>query len=76
MEFIDKPTFGHTKFKLSVVLVPVIMFAVLIMGIVASKLYVSSVVADSAFRVSIIFALKENVRPSMAFDELVCLKVG
>ena len=47
MEFIDKPTFGHTKFKLSVVLVPVIMFAVLIMGIVASKLYVSSVVADS-----------------------------
>ncbi len=23
MEFIDKPTFGHTKFKLSVVLVPV-----------------------------------------------------
>mgnify|MGYP004366406607 FL=1 len=47
MEFIDKPTFGHTKFKLSVVLVPVIMFAVLILGIVASKLYVSSVVADS-----------------------------
>ena len=39
MEFIDKPTFGHTKFKLSVVLVPVIMFAVLILGIVASKLY-------------------------------------
>jgi hypothetical protein len=47
MEFIDKPTFGHTKFKLSVVLVPVIMFAVLILGIVASKLYVSSVVTDS-----------------------------
>jgi len=47
MEFIDKPTFGHTKYKLPVILVPVIMFAVLILGIVASKIYVDNVMDDS-----------------------------
>ena len=76
MEFIDKPTFGHTKFKLSVVLVPVIMFAVLIMGIVASKLYVSSVVADSHSESQYSLPSRKIVRPPMAFDELVYLKVG
>ena len=43
MDFIDKPEIGHTKFKLPVFLVPVIMFAVLILGIIASKVYVHSV---------------------------------
>ncbi len=43
MEFIDKPEFGHTKFKLPLFMVPVIMFAILILGIVASKIYVDSV---------------------------------
>jgi hypothetical protein len=43
MEFIDKPTFGHTKYKLPILLVPVIMFAVLYLGIKASQFYVSSV---------------------------------
>jgi hypothetical protein len=47
MEFIDKPTFGHTKFKLPVILVPVIMFAVLILGIVVTKIYVSITMGDS-----------------------------
>jgi hypothetical protein len=47
MEFIDKPVFGHTKFKLPVILVPVIMFAVLILGIVATKIYVSMTMDDS-----------------------------
>jgi hypothetical protein len=43
MEFIDKPEFGHTKLKLPVILVPVLMLVVLVLGIVASKIYVSSV---------------------------------
>jgi hypothetical protein len=43
MDFIDKPEIGHTKFKLPVFLVPVIMFAVLILGIIVSKAYVHSV---------------------------------
>jgi len=43
MEFIDDPKFGHSKFKLPVLLVPVLMFGTLIIGIVASKIYVSSV---------------------------------
>ena len=43
MEFIDKPEFGHTKFKLPLFMVPVIMFVVLILGIIASKVYVHSV---------------------------------
>ena len=47
MDFIDNPTFGHTKFKLPLILVPVIMFAVLFLGIVATKIYVHMVMDDS-----------------------------
>ena len=43
MEFIDDPQFGHTKFRLPVLLVPVVMFVILLLGIWASKLYVASV---------------------------------
>ena len=43
MEFIDNPSFGHKKFKLPVVLVPVGMFLVLFLGILVSKVYVNSV---------------------------------
>jgi len=43
MDFIDNPSFGHSKFKLPVFLVPVVMFAVLALGIWASKLYVAGV---------------------------------
>ena len=43
MDFIDEPKFGHSKFKLPVLLVPVLMFGTLILGIIASKIYVSSV---------------------------------
>ena len=43
MDFIDKPEIGHTKFKLPLFMVPVIMFVVLILGIIASKIYVDSV---------------------------------
>ena len=42
-EFIDDPQFGHTKNKLPVIFVPVVMFAVLLAGIVASKIYVDAV---------------------------------
>lgn len=44
MKFIDDPQIGHTKFRLPVILVPVIMFAVVILGIAASKLFIASVV--------------------------------
>jgi hypothetical protein len=47
MEFIDKPSFGHTKFKLPLFLVPVIMFAVLFLGILATKVYVHIIMGDS-----------------------------
>lgn len=43
MDFIDEPKFGHTRNKLPIFLVPVIMFATLIVGIIASKIYVNSV---------------------------------
>lgn len=43
MDFIDDPQFGHTKMRLPVILVPVLMFAVLLLGIWASKLYVAAV---------------------------------
>ncbi len=46
MKFIDDPQFGHTKYRLPVLLVPVIMFAVLLLGIYASKAYVASVVEN------------------------------
>ncbi|MEK9771976.1 MAG: hypothetical protein VW576_00285 [Opitutae bacterium] len=42
-DFIDDPKFGHTRMKLPVILVPVAMFAVLLVGIIASKVYVNSV---------------------------------
>jgi len=42
-EFIDDPKFGHTKMRLPVILVPVVMFAVLLIGIIASKIYVDAV---------------------------------
>jgi hypothetical protein len=47
MEFIDNPQFGHKKNKLPTFLVPVIMFAVLILGIIASKIYVDAVLYPS-----------------------------
>lgn len=43
MAFIDDPQFGHTRNKLPVFLVPVIMFSILFLGIIASKIYVDSV---------------------------------
>ena len=43
MEFIDDPKFGHTKNRLPVMLVPVIMFACVVLGIIATKIYVNSV---------------------------------
>ena len=43
MEFIDDPKFGHTRNRLPVMLVPVLMFASVIVGIVVTKIYVSSV---------------------------------
>lgn len=43
MDFIDDPKFGHSKFRLPVLLVPVLMFVTLILGIIVSKIYVSSV---------------------------------
>ena len=46
MKFIDDPQFGHAKWRLPVLLVPVIMFAVLLLGIIASKAYVASVVEN------------------------------
>jgi hypothetical protein len=42
-DFIDDPKFGHTRMKLPVILVPVVMFGVLLLGIIASKLYVDAV---------------------------------
>ena len=42
-EFIDDPKFGHTQMRLPVILVPVVMFAVLLVGIIASKIYVDAV---------------------------------
>mgnify|MGYP006106163513 CR=1 FL=1 len=47
MDFIDDPIIGHTKFRLPMLLVPVIMFAVVILGIAASKLFIASVVDHS-----------------------------
>ena len=43
MDFIDDPKFGHTKNRLPVMVVPVIMLATVVLGIVASKIYISSV---------------------------------
>ena len=42
-DFIDDPKFGHTRMKLPVILVPVVMFGVLFLGIIASKVYVDAV---------------------------------
>lgn len=42
-DFIDDPQIGHSKLKLPVILVPVVMFAVLLLGIIASKVYVDAV---------------------------------
>lgn len=42
-DFIDDPQIGHSKLKLPVILVPVVMFAVLLLGIIASKIYVDAV---------------------------------
>ena len=43
MEFIDDPKFGHSRKRLPVMLVPVIMFASVIVGIIATKIYIGSV---------------------------------
>ncbi len=42
-DFIDDPKFGHSRMRLPVILVPVVMFAVLLAGIVVSKIYVDAV---------------------------------
>jgi len=42
-DFIDDPKFGHTRMKLPVIFVPVVMFGVLLLGIIASKVYVDAV---------------------------------
>ena len=42
-DFIDDPKFGHTRMKLPVILVPIVMFGVLLLGIIASKVYVDAV---------------------------------
>ena len=44
MDFIDDPKFGHTKNRLPVMLVPIIMLASVVLGIIATKIYVKSVV--------------------------------
>ena len=38
MNFIDDPKFGHTKNRLPVMLVPVIMLASVVLGIIATKI--------------------------------------
>ena len=43
MDFIDDPKFGHSKFKLPVIMVPILMFASVVLCIIATKIYVSSV---------------------------------
>jgi len=48
-DFIDDPKFGHTRMKLPVLLVPVVMFGVLLLGIIASKIYVDSVLYSDHF---------------------------
>jgi len=42
-DFIDDPKFGHSRMRLPIILVPVVMFAVLLAGIVVSKIYVDAV---------------------------------
>ena len=42
-DFIDDPQIGHSKMRLPVILVPVVMFGLLLLGIIASKIYVDSV---------------------------------
>ena len=42
-DFIDDPKIGHSKLKLPFILVPVVMFGVLLVGIIASKVYVDAV---------------------------------
>ena len=44
MDFIDDPKFGHTQNRLPVMLVPIIMLASVVLGIIATKIYVKSVV--------------------------------
>jgi len=48
-DFIDDPKIGHTRMKLPVILVPFVMFAVLLLGIIASKIYVDSVLYSDHF---------------------------
>ena len=43
MDFIDDPKCGHTKNRLPAILVPVIMLATVVVGIIASKIYINSV---------------------------------
>ena len=47
MDFIDNPQIGHKYLKLPVFLVPVLMFLILFLGILASKFYVDSVLYSS-----------------------------
>lgn len=42
-DFIDDPQIGHSKMRLPVILVPVVMFGLLLLGIIASKIYVDAV---------------------------------
>ena len=42
-DFIDDPKIGHTRLRMTVIFVPVVMFGVLLLGIIASKIYVDAV---------------------------------
>jgi hypothetical protein len=42
-DFIDDPKIGHTRLRMPVIFVPVVMFGVLLLGIIASKVYVDAV---------------------------------
>jgi hypothetical protein len=42
-DFIDDPKIGHSRLRMPVIFVPVVMFGVLLLGIIASKIYVDAV---------------------------------
>jgi len=41
--FIDDPKIGHSRMRMPVIFVPIVMFGVLLLGIIASKIYVDAV---------------------------------
>ena len=42
-DFIDDPKIGHTRLRIPLIFGPVVMFGVLVLGIIASKIYVDAV---------------------------------